>query len=404
MEERHSDIIIVGAGLSGVLTTWRVLEENPDISLTLIEGSDKIAGDHTWSFNWSDLIPEVHSWTKDFIAYEWDKYDVKFPKRQRQLDIRYCTGNSDSLRACVQPLIDNGRLNVMLNTKVTQTSADKVTLENGKTLKTGWVLDARGFEPKETNYLGYQKFVGRTIKTKTPHGLKYPIIMDATVDQIGGYRFVYCLPFTEHEVLVEDTYYTDGPELSENEIHTRLDSYIQDKGWSEHQVIRQEKGVLPITLAIDNARFDEWAHESGRATPIGIRGGYYHAVTGYSLPQAMKSAWLIADKIKTDGGKLGAAQAEMDQHEFDHYREEKFLRLLNRMLFRAAKPEKRYKVLQRFYGLPKGLIERFYAGQYTRGDQLRILAGKPPVPIHKALKNFKEASFISREKAKRKSI
>jgi len=116
----------------------------------------------------------------------------------------------------------------------------------------------------------------------------------------------------------------------------------------------------------------------------------------------MKSAWLIADQIKKADGKLAAAQAEMDQHEYDHYREEKFLRLLNRMLFRAAKPENRYKVLQRFYGLSEPLIERFYAGQYTRKDQLRILAGKPPVPIHKALKNFKEADFISREKAKQK--
>jgi len=128
-------------------------------------------------------------------------------------------------------------------------------------------------------------------------------------------------------------------------------------------------------MAIDSARFEEWAHESGRATPIGLRGGYYHAVTGYSLPQAMKSAWLIADQIKKADGKLAAAQAEMDQHEYDHYREEKFLRLLNRMLFRAAKPENRYKVLQRFYGLSEPLIERFYAGQYTRKDQLRILAG-----------------------------
>ncbi len=399
MQHYQKDIIIIGAGLSGLLTAWRVLEENPDITLTLIEGSDKIGGDHTWSFNWSDLIPEVQSWAKEFVVYEWDKYDVKFPKRERQLDITYCTGNSDSLRACVQPLIDNGRLKLMLKTKVTQTSADSVTLASGKILKTGWVLDARGFEPKDTNYLGYQKFVGRTIKTKAPHGLKYPIIMDATVDQIGGYRFVYCLPFTEHEVLVEDTYYTDGPELSENEIHARLDSYISDKGWDDHEIIRQEKGVLPITLAIDSARFDELAHESGRATPIGIRGGYYHAVTGYSLPQAMKSAWLIADKIKEDGGRLGAAQAEMDQHEYDHYREEKFLRLLNRMLFRAAKPEKRYKVLQRFYGFQKDLIERFYAGQYSRKDQLRILIGRPPVPIHKALKNFKEADFIANEKA-----
>ena len=62
-----------------------------------------------------------------------------------------------------------------------------------------------------------------------------------------------------------------------------------------------------------------------------------------------------------------------------------FYRLLNRMLLQAAEPEERYRVLQRFYRLPQGLIERFYAGNLTTGDKLRILAGKPPVPIRKAL-------------------
>ena len=82
---------------------------------------------------------------------------------------------------------------------------------------------------------------------------------------------------------------------------------------------------------------------------------------------------------------------------------ERFLRLLNRMLFRAAKSETRYSVLQRFYGLNQGLIERFYAGQLTWRDKARILIGKPPVPIHKALYNFSEKAFIRREKAKRDS-
>ena len=66
------------------------------------------------------------------------------------------------------------------------------------------------------------------------------------------------------------------------------------------------------------------------------------------------------------------------------------------MLFRAAKPEERYTVLQRFYGLNQGLIERFYAGQLKWYDKARILIGKPPVPVSKALYNFSEKAFIKR--------
>ncbi len=56
------------------------------------------------------------------------------------------------------------------------------------------------------------------------------------------------------------------------------------------------------------------------------------------------------------------------------------------MLFRAAEPAQRYRILERFYRLPEPLIGRFYAGQSTLLDRLRILLGKPPVPIGRAIK------------------
>ena len=393
-------MIIVGAGLSGLLTAWRCLVVNSDLSVLVIEASDKIAGDHTWSFNLTDVAEDLRDWIKPFIAYQWPRYDVKFPKRERTLEIPYCTGNSDTLRACVQPFIDNGRLQVRLKTKVTSLDPDKVTLENGDVWEANCVLDARGFEPNENVFLGYQKFVGRTIRTKEPHGLKHPIIMDATVEQLGGYRFVYCLPFTEHEILVEDTYYTDGADLSENEVAARVGDYINAKGWGDHELVRQEKGVLPITLASSSFITTD--------SVIGIRGGFYHAVTGYSFPMALKVAYWIAwdiDCFKADPSSdiEGHLYNAIQSTQYAHWRNERFLRLLNRMLFRACEPDQRYKVLQRFYGLNQGLIERFYAGQLTWRDKARILIGKPPVPVTKALYNFSEKAFIKRERAKKES-
>jgi lycopene beta-cyclase len=55
------------------------------------------------------------------------------------------------------------------------------------------------------------------------------------------------------------------------------------------------------------------------------------------------------------------------------------------MLFGAAAPAERYRVLQRFYALDAQLIERFYAAGSTLGDKARILSGKPPVPVGEAL-------------------
>ena len=394
------DMIIVGAGLSGLLTAWRCLDVNPDLQIEIIEASDKIAGDHTWSFNLTDVAEGLREWIDPFIAYRWDSYDVKFPKRERTLDITYCTGNSDTVRKCVQPHIESGRLAVRLNTSVETLGPDHVVLKDGEKLAATCVLDARGFEPNEDVFLGYQKFVGHVIKTKKPHGVERPIIMDATVPQLGGYRFVYCLPYSETELLVEDTYYTDGPELHSQEVDARIGEYIRENITVDaYETVRREKGVLPITLAADIFSYDSDSFK------IGIRGGYFHAVTGYSFPDALRMAQYLSQPLSEK--KWWRLPDDWEERSVEANEEkinsERFLRLLNRMLFRAAKPEERYSVLQRFYGLNQGLIERFYAGTLTRRDKARILIGKPPVPVHKALYNFSESAFIKRERKRRES-
>jgi len=397
------DMIIVGAGLSGLLTVWRCLDGNPDLKVLVIERGERIGGDHTWSFNLTDVAPSLHEWIQPFIAHQWESYDVKFPKRKRTLDITYCTGNSDTLRACVQPHIESGRLQVMTSAYVKSMDAQSVTLESGEVLTASCVLDARGFEPNENVFLGYQKFVGHVIKTAKPHGIERPIIMDATVPQLGGYRFVYCLPYSETEILVEDTYYTDGPELKSQEVDARIKDYIRDNlGVRDYDVVRREKGVLPITLASEQGKIMK--HLESKPS-IGIRGGFYHAVTGYSFPNALELAEWISFKMELFGKDWDAETCDFTirASQSGHRQDESFLRLLNRMLFRAAKPEERYAVLQRFYGLNQGLIERFYAGTLTWRDKARILIGKPPVPVSKALYNFSEKAFIKRERAKRES-
>ena len=401
----QADMIIVGAGLSGLMVAWRCLDVHPDLNVIIIDSADKIAGDHTWSFNLPDIAEHLRDWIGPFIACQWDDYDVKFPKRERTLGISYCTGNSDTLRKCVQPHIDSGRLQLQLNETVTDLSAKTVALQSGELLTAKCVLDARGFKPNDNVYLGYQKFVGHVIKTPTPHGVKRPIIMDATVEQLGGYRFVYCLPYSETEMLVEDTYYTDGAELRSQEVDARIKDYIRDNlAIDSYEVIRREKGILPITLAVDEAYGTSLDGELTDAVKLGMTGGYYHAVTGYSLPEAVKSANVVCDMISQNSPDFGAAVLhEMEHHRIDHYHEENFMRLLNRMLFRAAKPTERYKVLERFYGLSEGIVERFYRNRLSKKDKLRILAGKPPVPVTKALFNFSEKAFIKRERSLRDS-
>jgi lycopene beta-cyclase len=117
----------------------------------------------------------------------------------------------------------------------------------------------------------------------------------------------------------------------------------------------------------------------------GVRAGLFHYVTGYSLPEAVALAEDVA-------ARPDATSAELYRRVRDRsmllWRRGRFYRLLNRMMFRAAEPQQRYRVLQHFYRLPDPLVNRFYAGRTSWSDRVRILAGKPPVPIGRAVRSW----------------
>jgi lycopene beta-cyclase len=220
--------------------------------------------------------------------------------------------------------------------------------------------------------------VGLEFRFDVPHGLDCPVIMDATVDQAAGYRFVYCLPFDRHRMLVEDTYYSLDPRLDVPVLRARIERYVGERGWSPAEVLREERGVLPVALAGD-------VDATWRATPvpaIGLRGGFFHPTTGYSLPDALRIAERIAREPRlTSAGLHGVLAQEARRL----WRERRFYRLLNRMLFHAAPPAERFRIFQHFFRLDPALIARFYAAQTSLGDKARILSGRPPCGIAPAI-------------------
>ena len=105
----------------------------------------------------------------------------------------------------------------------------------------------------------------------------------------------------------------------------------------------------------------------------------------------VKVPWVQKDWDKVPGDKGAWDQQSVyqctRQHSIEYWRRTRFYRALNRMLFLAARPRERRKVMQRFYGLNDGLIARFYAGRSTLFDKTRILAGKPPVALTAAYRS-----------------
>mgnify|MGYP003387183372 CR=1 FL=1 len=377
-ENFKCDLAIVGGGLAGGLIALAVARLRPELKIVLIEQEEHFGGNHIWSYFATDILPE-HRWlTAPLVTYGWSGYEVRFPGHSRSLDNIYYSIESERLDWVLRNNLPASAL--LTGREVKSVSPRLVVLDGAQRINAGGVIDARG--GGDTHHLdcGWQKFTGQLMQLSEPHNLTKPIVMDATVDQHDGYRFVYVLPFGMDKIFVEDTYYSDTPTHDAQRYRQRIAEYVDTKGWKVERVVREENGVLPVVMGGDLESY--WASGSGRTAKAGARGAFFQAVTSYSLPDAVRNAIFIAEQTDLDGDKLNMVMRQRAQ---EHWQNGKFYRMLNRMLFRGADTSDRYKILERFYRLKPGLIERFYAGKTTGGDKARILSGKPPIPIGKAI-------------------
>ncbi len=362
-----ASVLIAGGGLSGSLLAWALRSRRPDASVRLVERSATLGGNHTWSFHGGDLTADEREWIAPLVCGSWSGYDVAFPAHRRTLE-----GSYHSIRS--------ERFHEVLSERLGETVryGEAVGALDGSEARC--VIDARGFG-SALRLGGWQKFVGLDLELENAHGLSRPTLMDATVDQLDGFRFFYVLPWpgSERRLLIEDTRYSASPEIDAASFEAEIRAYAAKRGWRIARVERAEAAALPIPV-------------EGAAEPpgpvvarIGVRASFFHETTGYSLPLAVRTALGIAalPELTTESVRRFLARQEQARQS-----QSRFYLILNRMLFGAALPRERYRVLERFYRLPEGLIERFYAGRTSALDIARILMGRPPVPVGRALRSI----------------
>lgn len=371
-------VVIVGGGLAGALAALRLAQRRPDLPLLLIEGEASFGGNHTWSFFDSDVPDAAWDLVAALQPVRWPRHRVHFTGREREFAAAYNSVGAEALDALVKARLQAGQYR--LNAPVTRLEPKQVELATGEVIAARAVIDARGPDgPMPGLELGWQKFVGIEFAAAAPEP-DCATVMDARLPQLDGYRFVYVLPLAADRVLVEDTYYSNGPELDAAAVAQRVRALAAARGLAGAE-LRQEQGVLPILIGGDPDQF--WPADDP-VPRLGLKGGFFHATTGYSFGLALQ----LAEELSRLPGPLDAAQlARWSRGRFRrHWRETRFFRVLNRMLFHAAAPDRRDRIFAHFYRLPQERIARFYAGKPTFSDMARILSGKPPVPVGAAIR------------------
>lgn len=361
------DLVLVGGGLQSGLIALAALERRPERRIAIVEQTQALGGNHTWCFHAQDLPAAALGFVEPLVVQRWNGYDVAFPNRRRTLDAPYAAISSQRFAQVVTQAIERAPgCRLVLGKRALRIDAQAVTLDDDSVLRGALVVDARGPDAGAApTRCGFQKFVGLELDLAQPHGLRRPMLMDATVPQLDGFRFMYVLPFGEKRVLVEDTRFSREARLEPQQLRDEVLRYARQR-FAVQEIVREEQGVLPMP----------WSTE--RPAPrmplrAGYRGGLFHPATGYSLPIAVRLACVLAEHQVSEPlwDALGALHRAHDS-------QARYAEHLNRLLFHAFQPKDMWNVFERFYALPQDVIQRFYALELTATDRARILLGRPP--------------------------
>ena len=161
----------------------------------------------------------------------------------------------------------------------TKDSKATVVLAN-QTLTADYVFNSIIFKQLEVpkgKYHLLQHFKGWVIETRLPcFNPNIATFMDFTVSQQHGTTFMYVLPTSTTEALVEYTLFTEKL-LQQGDYEDALKAYIANKlNIVDYTIKHEEFGIIPMT----NICF---AKHKGKVINIGIAGGQAKASSGYTF-------------------------------------------------------------------------------------------------------------------------
>jgi len=297
---QHYHYIFTGSGLSALMTVYEMLLSGKfdDKSILLIDENTKKANDRTWCF-WDEnnLFDEITSkkWNQAVFANE------KFNRVLELTPYQYEKINGLDFYELILKKISEHKNIHFLNQKVvdfTELGNHCVVKTKEETFTCNKILNSI-YNPEIVTAqnkfpLIQQHFVGWFIKSKeavlTPNCATF---MDFSVEQKGNTRFMYVLPTSENEALLEYTLFSKDL-LSKEEYESEIKKYIENLGITEYEIIEKEQGNIPMTC------YPFWKHNTKNIINIGSAGGWTKASTGYTFKRTSKKSKSLVQFLKSE--------------------------------------------------------------------------------------------------------
>lgn len=282
----HYDFVIIGGGLSGLSMAIELARSGKlaEKNCLILEARDQYSQDKSWC-GWHVLSHHF----EDCTAKSWSKWRVSYGGETHvvnanRLNYHYIP-SLNFYHYCLAFIEQHPNIDLHLSTPVLSFDAHKVSCKNN-VYSAGRVFDARESQldwrnlKDQDNYL-LQCFYGWKVKTsKAVFDKDCVTLMDFPQQQSEGINFMYCLPLSETEALIEPTYFlhhTNVPprahflELVEKYMHLRYEN-------DAFELSQEEHGVLPMVY-----QKNQYSEACEWPIKIGTAGGMLRPSTGYAF-------------------------------------------------------------------------------------------------------------------------
>ncbi|AWK03544.1 lycopene cyclase [Flavobacterium crocinum] len=302
---KHFDYIFTGSGLASLMIVYKMILSGKftDKSILLLDQDAKQKNDRTWCF-WEK---EDSVWNS-VIAKKWDLALFANEKIKLDLELKPYTYNKINGLYFYKFVFEefSKHTNVtFLNEKVTdinelETHVFVGTEENRYTCNYLFnSIYTKAFAERQTKYpVLQQHFLGWFVKTeKEIFNSEEVTFMDFSVEQKGNTRFMYVLPISGNEALVEYTLFSEKL-LPKEEYESEIKSYLQKFGVNQFEIIEKEQGSIPMTC------FPFWEKNTKRVLNIGTAGGWTKASTGYTFKNSDKKSTQLVEFLQNENLNL----------------------------------------------------------------------------------------------------
>ncbi|GGD22504.1 lycopene cyclase family protein [Flavobacterium orientale] len=295
------DYIILGSGLSGLLTAYRIANDPwfDDKSILIIDKEIKNQNDRTWCF-WEEPNGEFDS----ILSKTWEKAFIGNQDFQQSFEMHpylYKMIRSSDFYKLIFDSISSKSNFTFINDEILSWKTIENSVEvNGKnqTYTSNFLLSSFfDVNPilNQTNYPYLkQHFIGWFIKTKEAifddSEVKF---MDFTIEQDGNTRFMYILPTSKTEALFEYTLFSEDL-LEKSEYEKAIQNYLQNIGLTDYEIVEKETGNIPMTC------FPFHKQNSERVLFIGTAGGWTKASTGFTFFNSKKQSEKLVKFLKSN--------------------------------------------------------------------------------------------------------